>query len=140
MTGYQIGKLPHAHAEQTLEPLAREHGADVPVRDPFALPQEVGAVGSAQRVVRIVGGEEDAVTRAGERADFAHDLALVAEVEVRGRFVEHDELRLLRKRARHARAGARRRKSSYRGGAQDARCRIARAPAPPPSGRAPTAG
>ena len=37
---------------------------------------------------------------AGERADLAHHLALVAEVEARGRLVEHDELRLLRQRAR----------------------------------------
>ena len=43
-------------------------------------------------------------------------------------------------RAPAARAGARRRRSSYRAAAQDGRCRIGRAPAPPPSGRAPMAG
>src|SRR5215467_5630318 len=45
-------------------------------------------------------GEEHAVAGARKRADLAHDLALVAEVEARGRLVEHDELRLLRQRAR----------------------------------------
>src|SRR5262249_5314065 len=88
MAGCRIGELLHARAVEILEPLACEHDADVPFRDPFALPQEIDAVGGAQRVVRIVSGEKDAVTRAGERADFAHDLALVAEVEVRGRFVD----------------------------------------------------
>src|SRR2546423_1349633 len=34
-----------------------------------------------------------------EIADLAHHPALVAEVETRGRFVQHDELRLLRQRA-----------------------------------------
>src|SRR5262245_15897811 len=44
-------------------------------------------------------GKEDAVAGGRERADLAHHLALVAEVEARGRLVEHDELRLLSKRA-----------------------------------------
>ena len=92
-------------------------------------------------MVRIVGGEEDAVTRAGERADFAHDLALVAEVEVRGRFVEHDELRLLRKRARQQdelalAAGDHRIGTRCEMGDPE----LVEHPAPPPSGRAPTAG
>src|SRR5499427_4326247 len=100
MAGRGVGKLLHRGAVEVFEPLAGEHGADGPFRDAFAGPQKVGTVGGAQRVVGIVGGEEDAVTRAGERADLAHDLALVAEVEVCGRLVEHDELRLLRKRAR----------------------------------------
>src|SRR5262245_32993371 len=100
MTGCRVGELLYRRAVEVFEPLAGEHGTDGPFSDAFARPKEVGAVGSAQRVVRIVGGEENAVTRAGERADFAHDLALIAEVEVSGRFVEHDELRLLRKRAR----------------------------------------
>ena len=47
MPGCRIGELLHARAVEILEPLAREHGADVPFRDPFALPQEIGAVGGA---------------------------------------------------------------------------------------------
>ena len=71
MAGCRVGEPLHRRAVEVLEPLAGEHGADGPFRDAFARPQEVSAVGSAQRVVRIVGGEKDAVSRAGERADFA---------------------------------------------------------------------
>src|ERR1700722_8488655 len=39
------------------------------------------------------------MARGGQCPDFAHHLALVAEVEARGWLVEHDELRLLRQRA-----------------------------------------
>src|SRR5262249_24402258 len=81
MASCRVGELLPRRAVEALEPLAGEHGADGPFRNAFARPQEVGAVGGAQRVVGIVGGEKDAVSRAGERADFAHDLALIAEVE-----------------------------------------------------------
>ncbi len=70
-----------------------------PFGDALAVAQQIGAVGGAQRVVRIVRGEQHAVAGRGERADFPHHLALVAEVEARGRLVEHHELRLLRERA-----------------------------------------
>src|SRR5262249_57643997 len=85
VAGCRVGELLHRGAVEVFEPLAGEHGADGPFRDAFPRPHDAGTVGGAQRVVRIVGGEEGAVTRAGERADFAHDFALVAEVEVRGR-------------------------------------------------------
>src|SRR5215471_15693036 len=49
-------------------------------------------------MVRIMGCEKDTVSRCGERADFAHYLALIAEVQARGRLVEHDESRLLSER------------------------------------------
>ncbi len=73
------------------------HGA---VRDLLACAQQIGAVGGAQGVVRIVRGEEHAVAGGGQRPDLAHHLALVAEVEARGGLVEHHELRLLRQCAR----------------------------------------
>ena len=73
---------------------------DLAFGDAGAVAQEIGAVGGAQRMVRIVGGEQHAVAGRRERADFAHHLALVAEVEAGGRLVEHDELRLLRQRSR----------------------------------------
>src|SRR5262249_58452219 len=66
VAGCRVGELLHWRAVEVFESLAGEHGADGPFRDAFARPQEVGAVGGAQRVVRIVGGEEDAVIRAGE--------------------------------------------------------------------------
>src|SRR3977135_3073840 len=50
-------------------------------------------------MVRVVRGEQDAMTGSSERANLAHHLALIAEVEARGGLVEHDELRLLRQRA-----------------------------------------
>jgi hypothetical protein len=54
----------------------------------------------AQRMVRIVGGAQHSVSRGGQRLDLAHHLALVAEVEIGGRLVEHDELGLLRRHVR----------------------------------------
>ena len=50
-------------------------------------------------MVRVVRGEQNAVPGRLEREDFVHHPALVAEIEARGRLVEHDELRLLRQRA-----------------------------------------
>src|SRR5437762_895731 len=44
--------------------------------------------------------EQDTMAGSCECLDLSHDLALVAEVKAGGRFIEHDELRLLRKRAR----------------------------------------
>ena len=66
---------------------------------PLAVAHQIGAVGGAQRVIGIVGREQHAMAGCFEVPDFAHHLALIAEIEARGRLVEHDELRLLRQRA-----------------------------------------
>ena len=95
-----VGERLHRRAVEVLEPFAGQHCAHGAFGDALARAQEIGAVGGAQRMVRIVGGEQDAVTGAGEGADFAHDFALIAEIEARGRLVEHDELRLLCQSAR----------------------------------------
>src|SRR5262245_16193305 len=76
----RVGELLHWRAIEILEPFAGENGADRAFRDALAFAQEVGPVGRAQRVVGIMGGEEDAMASPGERADLAHDLALVAEI------------------------------------------------------------
>lgn len=54
----------------------------------------------AQRVVRVVGREQNAEARLGQRFDFAQHLSLIAEIERSGRLVKHDEARLLREGSR----------------------------------------
>src|SRR5262245_37390025 len=53
----RVGELLHRRAVEVFEPLAGENGADRTFRDALAFAQEIGAVGRAQRVVGIVGGE-----------------------------------------------------------------------------------
>src|SRR6516225_1410818 len=91
-----IGYPLHRRTVERLEPLLGEDPRDRALREPFPGAQQTGAVGRAQRVVGIMRGEQHAVPGGCERADLAHHLALVPEIEAGGRLVEHDESRLLR--------------------------------------------
>ena len=51
-------------------------------------------------MVRIMGGEEHAVSGFCQSANFVHYLPLIAEVEAGCRLIEHHELRLLCESAR----------------------------------------
>jgi len=60
MAGCRIGELLHARAVEILEPLASEHGTDVPFRDAFALAslrrrcRNSGRSSSKRRSLRII--------------------------------------------------------------------------------------
>src|SRR4051794_16938501 len=95
----RVGQRVDRCAIKLLELSLGQHLGDFSFRDALAGAEKIGAIGSAKRVVGIVRGEQHAVAGSRERTDLAHDLALVAEVEARGRLVEHDELRLLGERA-----------------------------------------
>src|SRR5215468_8487179 len=90
-----IGELLYRCAVKRFELLAIQDICDTSFGKALAVSEQVGAIGGAQRVVRIMRCEKDTVPRCDERADFAHHLALIAEVQTRGRLVEHDEPRLL---------------------------------------------
>src|SRR5688572_19830162 len=81
----------HRRAVQRLQRLPLQRLAYEPVGEGCAVSQEQGAIGVAERLVRVVGSEDDAEPLRRQSADLSHDLALVAEVEARGRFVENDE-------------------------------------------------
>src|SRR5215831_17285736 len=93
-----ISELLYGCAVKRFELIAIEDICDASFGEALTMSEQVGAIGGAQRVVRIMGCEKDAVSRCSERADFAHDFALIAEVQARGGLVEHDEPRLLSER------------------------------------------
>src|SRR5215470_1708621 len=66
-------------AVERLELLAVEYVTYRTFRNALAVAQQIGAVGGAQGVIRIVRGEQHAVAGSGERANLAHHLSLVAE-------------------------------------------------------------
>src|SRR5580704_10022577 len=94
-----IGDHVDRRSIQRLQLFAAEHGIRRTITDARAVAQQVSAIGCAHGMIGIMRREQDAVARRRQCADFAHDLALIAEVEARGRLVEHDETRLLRQRA-----------------------------------------
>ena len=65
-----------------------------------AVPDQHRAVGNVERLVGIVGRERDGQAVIRKAPDLAHDLSLIAEIEIRRRFVEKDDTRLLRQRSR----------------------------------------
>ena len=93
-----ISELLYGCAVKRFELLAIQDICDASFGEALTVSEQVGAIGGAQRVVRIMRCEKDTVSRRGERADFAHHLALIAKVQTRGRLVEHDEPRLLSER------------------------------------------
>src|SRR5262245_47779668 len=65
----RIGQLLDRCPIELLELRPGEHAADRALGDPFAGAQEISAVGGAQRMVGVVGGEQHAMAGGGERAD-----------------------------------------------------------------------
>src|SRR5918994_3573670 len=93
-----VGDDLHRRAVKRLQRLALQRLAHEPVGEARPFAQEQRAVGVAQRLVRVVGGEDDPEPSGRQRPDLAHHLALVAEIEARRRLVEDDEAGLLGER------------------------------------------
>src|SRR6266516_7486684 len=74
----RIGNHLHRRAVERFQPLLRQNLFDRALGEALAVAQQISAIGGAQRMIGIVGGEEDAEAGAGERSDLAHDLALIA--------------------------------------------------------------
>lgn len=99
-----IGESVNAYAEDALHELWREHPAGVSIRDhPTALEHRDAGRGRGQRDVVQHRDDRDPplVAQPANRLQEAH---LMSQVEVQGRLVEEQELRLLRQGHRHQNA------------------------------------
>ena len=94
-----ISELLYGCAVKRFELLAIQDICDTSFGKALAISEQVGAIGSAQRVVWIMRRKQHAMSGRRERTDFAHHFSLIAEIETGGRLVENDELRHLREHA-----------------------------------------
>src|SRR3984957_1289834 len=91
-----IGNQLDRSAVKRFQVYAAKNCAGCTFANPDAFAQQIGSIGGPHGGIWIMRREQNAMARGGQCADFTHHLALVAEIEARGRLVEHDELRLLR--------------------------------------------
>ena len=89
----------HRHAVEPLQRRGVQHLGGRPRDLNHSVPQQQHAVGHAQRLVRVVGGEQHGHAGGGQPPQLAQHAALVAEVQAGGGFVEHDDACVLGQRA-----------------------------------------